>query len=145
MYIDILRVLEDKTADWSRKAPATEEAIKALLTNTGLDFPEEYLNLLRYSNGGEGELAAQPLWFSIFPIEEVLEVNRDYEIERYLPGYFAFGSNMGGEMLLFDTRESKPWKVYYAPCIGMEEDQVVECTADFNEFVRAMGRQSESQ
>ena len=142
MEVDLLKIFEDTTADWSRKAPAPEEAIQALIRGTGLDFPEEYLTLLRYSNGGEGELAVDPLWFSIYPVEEVVELNRGYEIEVYLPGYFAFGSNKGGEALLFDTRKSKPWKVYYAPFIGMEEDQVLECAANFKEFVRAMGRPS---
>jgi hypothetical protein len=139
---DLLRVLEDKPADWSREAPATEDTIQGLIRDTGIDFPEEYLNLLRYSNGGEGELGVDPLWFSIYPVEEVVELNRRYDIESYLPGYFAFGSNMGGEALLFDTKESKPWKVYYAPIIGMEEDQVLECAANFKEFVRSMGRPS---
>lgn len=139
---EFLRVLEDKTADWSRADPATEDAIQGLIMETGMDFPEDYLNLLRYSNGGEGELGVDPLWFSIYPAEEVVELNRRYEIESYLPGYFAFGSNRGGEALLFDTRKSKPWKVYYAPFIGMEEDQVLECAANFKEFVRSMGRPS---
>jgi hypothetical protein len=142
MEMDLLRILEDTTADWSRKAPALEEGIQALIKETGLDFPEEYLSLLRYSNGGEGELAVDPLWFVIFPVEEVIDRNNSVEVAKELPGYFAFGSNGGGELLLFNTRESKPWKVYYAPYIGMEEETVLESTPDFEAFVRAMGRPS---
>jgi hypothetical protein len=142
MDADLLRILEDTAADWFRKAPAPEEAIQALISETGLDFPEEYLGLLRYSNGGEGELAVQPLWFVIFPIEEVVHPNVQATVTDYLPGYFRFGSSGGGCSLLFNTRESRPWKVYWVDDVGMEEEYVNESAPNFGAFIRAMGRPS---
>lgn len=140
--MDLLTILEDRAADWYRQAPAPEEAIQALIRDTGLDFPEEYLGLLRYSNGGEGELAVDPLWFVIFPVQDVVERNQGLQIAKWLPGYFAFGSSGGGCSLLFNTRESRPWKVYWADDVGMEEEYVSESTPDFGAFIRAMGHPS---
>jgi SMI1 / KNR4 family (SUKH-1) len=142
MEMDLLGILEDTTADWSRKAPASEEAIQALISDTGLDFPAEYLSLLRYSNGGEGELAVQPLWFVIDPVEDVVKRNQEMGIAKWLPGYFRFGSSGGGSSLLFNTRESRPWKVYHVDDVGMEEEYVYESTPDFGAFIKAMGRPS---
>jgi hypothetical protein len=142
MELELLRMLEDKAADWSRQAPGPEEAIQALITETGLDFPEEYLGLLRYSNGGEGELAVEPWWFVIDPVEDVVERNKDLEIARDLPGYFRFGSSGGGDSLLFNTRESRPWKVYCVDDVGMEEEYVKESAPNFGAFIRAMGHPS---
>jgi hypothetical protein len=142
MELNLSQMLEDATANWYRHAPASEEAIQALIRETGLDFPEEYLSLLRYSNGGEGELAVQPLWFVIFPVENVVKRNQGLEIAKWLPGYVAFRSSGGGCSLLFNTRENRPWKVYWADDIGMDEEHVFESTPDFAAFIKAMGRPS---
>jgi hypothetical protein len=140
--MDLLRILEDTTADWYRQAPAPEKAIQALIRESGLDLPEEYLTLLRYSNGGEGELAVEPLWFVIFPVQDALERNQGLQIAKRLPGYFAFGSSGGGCSLLFNTRENRPWKVYWVDDVGMEEEYVSESTPDFGAFIKAMGHPS---
>jgi hypothetical protein len=61
----------DARTDWFRHPPAEEAAVQKLVDTSGLDFPVEYLDLLRYSNGGSGKLAAHPLWFDLYPVEEV--------------------------------------------------------------------------
>ncbi len=147
--MDILELLSDETADWLRYPPAREEALDALIEQTGLSFPEEYLSLLRYSNGGDGPLDTQPCWFIIEPVEGLIELNDrpmqvyvpniGYQVQEYLPGYFAFGTNGSGEFLVFNTQEEQPWKVYSAPMIGSDED-VMECTSDFRTFVELMGK-----
>jgi hypothetical protein len=71
--MNLHHILTDPTADWKREPPANETAIQKLIQESGIDFPEEYLEFLRYSNGGDGELGIEPYWFDIFPAEEVLE------------------------------------------------------------------------
>ncbi|MEO5952134.1 MAG: SMI1/KNR4 family protein [Chloroflexia bacterium] len=141
--MDLFEILNNPTADWLREKPARETAIQRLIENTGLHFPEEYLNFLGYSDGGEGELAVQPLWFHIFAAEEAIYKNKSYQLDEYLPGYFAFGNNMGLEIFVFNIQESPPWKVYYVPNIGMEEEAVLECAPNFLAFIKAMGHPSE--
>lgn len=138
--------MKDSTADWEREPPASEEAIQALIREAGLDFPEEYLEFLRYSNGGEGQLGIHPLWFLIFPAEAVLEANRRYSYGLDdLPGYFVFGNNCGLELFVFNTEEPKPWRVYYVDNISMTPEDVLPCASNFESFVQAMGREPEPE
>lgn len=123
-----------------RKPAADPEAVAALSADSGIELPEGYLALLRLSNGGEGPLCVEPGWFQLWPVEEVLPSNRGYRVNEYVPSLFGFGSNGGGELLAFDTRRGPPWPVVMAPFIGMEEDQVDEIAKDFEEFLRATGR-----
>jgi hypothetical protein len=78
----------------------------------------------------------------IFPVQEVLERNQGLQIAKQLPGYFAFGSSGGGCSLLFNTKEDRPWKVYWTDDVGMQEEYISESTQDFGAFIRAMGRPS---
>lgn len=139
--MDILDILRDQSKQWDRFPPADEDAIADLVAATGFELPEEYLACLRYSNGGEGELAIEPGWFQLWSAEEVIPLNEDYEIEQNAPGFFGFGSSGGGELLAFDTRGAKPFKVVMIPFIPMTADEAIIIARDFAAFVQAMGRE----
>jgi hypothetical protein len=52
----------------------------------------------------------------------------------------VFGSNAGGELYVFNTKEQKPWRVYIVDDISMTQEDVQECAPDFMTFVQAFGR-----
>jgi hypothetical protein len=115
--LDIAEILKD--AVWDPEEPAKPESIQNLVENAGKELPEEYLALLGYSDGGDGILGIEPGWLQLWSSTEVLEHNKDYEIEEYIPGFFGFGSSGGGELLAFDTRRGKPWKIVMIPFVPM--------------------------
>ena len=100
-------------------------------------LPEPYLEFLVHTNGSEGELAVKPGWFQVWSVEEALVASEEYEIPEYLPGYFAFGGNGGGELFVFPLAgASRP--VFMVPAIGMSPEHLVEVAKDFASFERAM-------
>ena len=80
--------------------PADPEALHRLRSQLG-QLPERYVSFLAGSNGGEGDLGVDPGWFVVWPIEEAAVASAEYEVPTYLPGYFAFGGNGGGELFVF--------------------------------------------
>jgi hypothetical protein len=138
--VTLLEILGDTTAGWTRRPPATEAAIGALTANCDFALPEEYLSFLRYSNGGEGFLCIEPWYFQLCSAEEVVAYNQGYNVEEFLPGCFAIGSNGGGEMLAIRKRDGSPCPVYMVPFIPMTQSEVVEIAHDFEMFAMALGR-----
>ena len=136
--IDIAEILKD--AVWDPEEPAKLESIQKLVDNAGKELPEEYLALLRYSDGGDGVLGLEPGWLQLWSSTDVLENNKDYEIEEYIPGFFGFGSSGGGELLAFDTRRGKPWKIVMIPFVPMSAELAIVIAQDCEEFIRAIGR-----
>lgn len=134
--MSILDIIQDPTADWDRQPPAPVPALEALVAGSWLPLPDDYLTLLRYSNGGEGPLRVKPGWFQIWPAQEVLELNRAYAVPVYLPSYLGFGNSGGGEMLAFRAGSAS---VFMVPFIGLEHEYACPITNDFAEFVRALG------
>ena len=124
---------------WDREKPAPSHSIENLVSKSGLQLPEDYLDFLRLSNGGEGELPVDPYWFQIWRAEEVLKLNERYQVNSYVPGFFAFGSNLGGEMLAFDTRKHGSWPVYMIPFITMDESDAKKVASDFLSFAQLLG------
>src|SRR5947209_6466533 len=98
--MDVEPVLRDGLRGWQhREPPASATALRELAEAAPVPLPDEYAALLRFSNGGEGQLAVEPGWFQLWSAEEVLELNRDYGVNEFLPGFFGFGSSGGGELL----------------------------------------------
>lgn len=70
-------------------------------------------------------------YFDLEPLESIEEMNKDIEIERYAPGYLAFASDGGGEVLAFD----KDGKVVSIPLIGMEAKSAKVIANSWIEYV----------
>ncbi len=51
---------------------------------------------MKEHNGGEGDIGEA--WLVLFPLEELEEINHDYETDKYLPGHIIFGSDGGDEL-----------------------------------------------
>lgn len=68
---------------WFGREPASVEAIGALRDAAGAALPPEYLQLLAFSNGGEGPLAVQPWNFCLDSAEEAAKYRRERTFEEF--------------------------------------------------------------
>lgn len=102
-------VLQDR--EWRKVEGASAEAIVALKSRAPVHLPESYYSLLSFSNGGEGPLAVQPLWFKLYPAEEAAQIERDGTFSDFFEGLFVIGGNGGGEAVAFDCRGNAPYPV----------------------------------
>lgn len=101
------RVLQNRK--WHKVDGASADAIAALKSLAPVDLPESYYALLTFSNGGEGPLAVQPLWFQLYPAEEAAQIERDGTFRELFRGLFVIGGNGGGEAVALDLRENAPY------------------------------------
>lgn len=123
---------------WDANAPATEDAIAALVSASPVPLPSEYLALLRLSDGGAASLSGYPGYVRIWAARTAVEHNRDYEVERWLPGFVGFGDNGGPDMVGFDTRSGKPYRVCAIPFAPMEWEAAMGNVTDFSTFIQQL-------
>lgn len=121
--------------NWHRQPPADAAIVQELLIQSELNLPKDYLDYLRFSNGGDGDLGDRVGWCSLWPAEEVIQLNRDYEIQQWVPGFFCIGSDGGGEAFVFDTRTPAPWKLYKIPFVCLAEDEAMFVAESFAAFI----------
>ena len=100
-------------------------------------LPGGYVDFLERSGGLEGELAVEPGWFQIWSAQEVLVASERYGLAEFLPGYFAFGSNGGGELFVFPLAEDNP-TIFRVPAVGMSHEELIPVAEDFIAFSRVM-------
>ncbi|ABX48904.1 SMI1/KNR4 family protein [Shewanella baltica] len=82
----------------------------------------------------EGELSVEPEWYVLWHPEEIEEINRDYQLPEYAPGFLTFGGNGGGELLVVND----VGEVFYLPSIGMAPDTAIKIASNLQEFKEYM-------
>lgn len=111
--------------------PADLKLVDNLPVALGIDLPRDYLNFLRQHDGGEGFIKDH--YIIIWKVTELADFNREYEVEKYAPGIFLFGSNGGGEAYGFDV-EDKAMPVVLVPFIGMDRRFAKRVTKSFSDL-----------
>jgi hypothetical protein len=125
--------------DWYRMDGAPAQTIEDLRAAAPSELPESYLELLSFSDGGEGPLPVNPLNLCLDPVQEVITriANGNYGQPEF-DGFLIFGGNGGGEYLAFDMRQGTPWPVVTIDMVaGRESAEAV--ASDFDNFINLIG------
>ncbi|MCX2781310.1 SMI1/KNR4 family protein [Microbulbifer thermotolerans] len=123
--------------DFSLDEGASQETIANIKNISGIYFPDDYLDFLQDANGGEGFIGEE--YLILWKAEELETFNREYEVEKYAPGIFLFGSNGGGEGFGFDTR-STPYKIVQVPFVGMDLQHANHVADSFTNLLERMNQ-----
>ena len=136
--MDVESVLREALDGWQeRRPPAALPAVARLRASAGVPLPDEYLFLLLFADGGEGDLGAEPGWFRYWPADDVLASAAAYGVPV---GLFGFGTNGGNELLAFDTRGGLPYPVVMVPLDMLDPAHVVTVANDPAAFLRLLGQ-----
>lgn len=128
------------STSFTRSSLASPQAI-ARLRERYRNLPEPYVSFLERINGAEGELGVEPGWFVIWPAEEAAIATDEYQMPTYLPGYFTFGGNGGGELFVFSLGEDNQDRpVFMVPAIGMALEELQQIAPSFVEFEAQLGK-----
>ena len=70
----------------------------------GIKLPKNYLEFMSKNNGGEGPIGKNIYgWF--YKLEELVDVNNEYEVQKWWPGYVVIGSDMGDSLWAYNEEK----------------------------------------
>src|SRR5688572_6123841 len=80
--------------------PASDEAIAAAQVALGCNFPSEYIELLRCSNGiaASGDTSS----LILYSVDEIQERNETYRVQQQSPALLMIGDDGGGRGILLE-------------------------------------------
>jgi len=116
--------------------PAPTAAISQFEADSARVLPKEYADFLRMADGGEGFIGENA--YTIFwRVEELLRLNREYEVELDAPGLLLIGSDGGGEAFAIDyLTDSLP--IVSVPFVGMHRSVIDVLGRSFLEFLQTL-------
>lgn len=121
--------------NWALNGPATSESLREVESALGRHLPQDYKDFLQKNDGGEGFISDN--YVILWKAEELIEFNREYELEEYAPGIFLFGSDGGGEGYGFDMRKQSA-SVVMVPFIGMSLRYARPIASNFTDFLHML-------
>lgn len=116
-------------------SPALENDIKHVEEIMGISFPRDYVAFMMKADGAEGSLGENS-YLSIWRIEDIAELNNDYEVSEYTPGLVYFGSDGGGIAYAFDMNLGGCIVEFPFDSIHYEDAKVIGHS--FIEFIRCL-------
>ncbi|MGF1836808.1 SMI1/KNR4 family protein [Photobacterium sanguinicancri] len=126
--------------DWYKVEGAKVDEIQKFDKCFNNILPKGLLDLLRYSNGGEGPLEVQPYNFVLDSVDQIIETNGTCEISETFSGFIIFGSDGGGEYIAYDTTSSEV--VSLDMCNTDISESRLLVAPDFNSFLKFVGVES---
>src|ERR1700694_2262879 len=112
-----------------KEAPSINE-VNIFLMNINFELPEGFIEFFSQSNGAL--ITGKNVYIDLWPLTNMIESNKNYEVEKYAPGFFIFGSDGGGTAYLF---EKKTGYIYDREFIAMPDDATFICKS-FTEFLQ---------
>jgi hypothetical protein len=139
MGTSIERTLSDPARQWTPEPGASADEVSALVAASPCPLPTALVDLLRFSNGGEGELALPPRLFMLDSVSEIVRGFDDTFLREEFPGFLFFGGNGGLERIALDIRSGNPPfpVVMIDPIAGPESAEQI--APDFSSFADAIG------
>src|SRR5947208_12020655 len=102
--MNVRQILDRPEREWDANPPASEVEIALLESRARANLPAEYLELLRFSNGGEGPLALPPLWFQLYAVKDCIDLcHANQHVLQNFPTLMFFSSNGGLESIIFNV------------------------------------------
>jgi hypothetical protein len=96
-----------------------------------MTLPIEYSSYFRTDAPKEGALTVQPGWFQLWRPNDIEQMNHEYKVSKFAPGFLGFGSSGGGELLAFDS----VGRVAMIPMIGMSSKEARLVAGSWSEFI----------
>lgn len=126
------KILEDMFKDFGFNEKP-EEMIREV---NGIKLPEDYLGFMSEHNGGEGPLGENN-YGRFFMLEELEEINNEYDVQNSWPGYVVIG---GIDDALWAYNPDK--KIYcQIDSFNTNEDTYYTVSTSFEEFLVNMDKE----
>ncbi len=111
-----------------KDAPSNHE-INIFATSISFNLPKGFIEFFSKSNGGI--ITGENVYIELWPLTNMIRLNKEYHSDTYAPDYFIFGSNGSGTAYCI---EKDTTYIYDMPFIGMPSDKVFICKS-FVEFI----------
>lgn len=110
-------------------APTSEE-VKFFLQQVDFILPDGFIAFFKEANGAD--ITTEEKYLILWALTDMIQLNKDYEVEEYAPEFFIFGSNGGGTAFAI---EKNTGDIYEMPFIGMSKEEANFLNKTFTEFI----------
>ena len=116
---------------WNSNKETNLDDISIVEERLHIVFPEDYLEFLKWSNGGEGYIGKN--YVSLWKVEDLEVLNREYQIQTYLSkGYLGIGTDGGG--ICYGFCLEKQFAIFKCPLGDLDINEITIVANSIKDF-----------
>jgi hypothetical protein len=131
---DNLEILLTKY-NFQKKASESRKNVQSIEDYFGFKLPEDYIFFLEKYSAFEDFVNVE--YVKLWAAEELIETNKGYEIQKYMPNTIGIGSNGSGEIIAIEFDETESYEIVLAP-IDLDAEYNINIGKDFTEFLNRL-------
>jgi hypothetical protein len=113
-----------------KNEPTNRIEIEDFLSEISFTLPKGFIEFYIQSNGAE--VNSEEFYTILWPLSDMLPYNISYQIEKYAPEFFIFGTDGGDTAFVI---EKTTGKIFEMPFIGMSTKEAIFIADSFNDFL----------
>jgi len=113
-----------------RNSAPTESQVNTFLDSLQFSLPTDFISFFKEANGAD--ITKDSGFILLWPLTDMVQLNKEYDVEEYAPEFFIFGSD-GGDMAY--AIDKTTGYIFEMPFIGMSKDEAIFKTKTFTDFV----------
>jgi SMI1 / KNR4 family (SUKH-1) len=113
-----------------KNPPADPNEIAKFTTSIGFSLSAGFIDFYKETDGAS--FLSDNFYVNIWPVTQLIDLNEGYDVNNYIPEFFLFGSDGGGNAFGI---EKKTGAVFEIPFIVMSSEDAIFISGSFNEFL----------
>ena len=113
-----------------KNPPAKTEEVGEFIASLGYTIPLDFVKIMSESNGMDVETVDYD--FTVWPLDEILSLNKEYHVEEFAPDFILLGTDGGGMALAMEKMTAE---LYAIPFIGFQKSDGQFLAKNFTEFL----------
>src|SRR5215472_3401543 len=136
--MDVQKLLGKPSFRLDRDPAPNPVQVKQFQEHAPQNLPRTYVRFLESCSGARGKIPCDTGYIEFFAAEAALDQNRKHHVGENLPGFFAFGSDGGDELYVFDLRGEDGAPVCCVSSKATDIAGVSRITNSFSEFLEGI-------
>lgn len=117
----------------NKNSPATVVEINYFLKEINFKISDDFVNFYKESDGCEINL--DNIYFTMWSLSEMIELNNAYNVEDFAPDFFLIGSDGGGNAI---SIKKDSGFIYEIPFVGMDNNEAIFKNISLKKFIEKM-------
>ena len=121
--------------NFQKKAFESEAKIQSIEKYFGIKLPNDYAYFLQKYSTFEDFVNVE--YVKLWSAEELIEFNKGYEIQKYMPNTIGIGSNGNAEIIAMEFKQTDNGQIVLTP-IDLDAEYSIDIGKDFTEFLNRL-------
>lgn len=113
-----------------RNTAPTVDEVETFLGHVDFNLPEGFIEFFKEANGAD--ISTDEKYVVLWALTEMVQLNKEYNVEEYAPEFFIFGSDGGDTAFVI---EKSTGDIYEMPFIGMSKEEAAFKGKTFTGFI----------